>query len=78
MITLSSTTPIPVSSTAILASGIRILFAAIAASKKILSTCSWVKVANLLCAALTKAISASSFSTESTGSLVISIVIISR
>ena len=38
LITLSSTIPIPVSSTAIFANGIRILFAAKAASKKILST----------------------------------------
>ena len=42
VMTLSSTTPIPVSSTAIFANGIRAWLAAIAAALKILSTCSWV------------------------------------
>ena len=42
LITLSSTIPIPVSSTAIFASGIRALLAASAAAWKILSTCSCV------------------------------------
>ena len=46
MITLSSTTPIPVSSTASLARGILALFAATEQAKKILSTCSCVNVAN--------------------------------
>ncbi len=42
LITLSSTTPMPVSSTAIFAKGIRILFAARETALKILSTCSCV------------------------------------
>jgi len=46
----------PVSSQAILARGIRILLAAIAASKKILSTCSCVKEANFFCASRIEAI----------------------
>ena len=66
LITLSSTTPIPVSSTACLARGILAWFAAIAAALKILSTCSCVYVENFFCASLTCASFASSASTEST------------
>ena len=66
MITLSSTTPIPVSSTACLARGILAWFAAIAAALKILSTFSCVYVENFFCASLTCASFASSASTEST------------
>ena len=42
LMTLSSTMPMPVSATAALASSTRALFAAVAAARKILSTCSWV------------------------------------
>ncbi len=44
----------PVSSTAILASGMRSLFAASAAALKIASTCSWEYEEYALCAALTR------------------------
>ncbi len=43
--TLSSTTPIPVSSAAIMASGMRASAAANAAARKIASTFSWSNVA---------------------------------
>ncbi len=68
-ITLSSTIPIPVSSTASFASGILALSAATAAAKKILSTCSCVYVENSFCAALMRANAASSASTFSMGVL---------
>ena len=58
LIALSSIMPMPVSSTAILASGMRCIFAATAAAKNILSTCSWVKVEYSCWAALTLSMSA--------------------
>lgn len=56
----------PVSATAILASGSRALFAASAAAVKILSTCSCEYVAKISCAFLTSSIFAIKASTEST------------
>ena len=59
----------PVSATAILASGMRIRFAASAAALKIASTCSCVYVAYFVCAARTRASVASRSATGFSGAI---------